>query len=53
MGVKAIEGLLEGYDKHMVGFTKDTIEYCLLSDAIIGTHPINDELLRISKILSI
>jgi 6-phosphofructokinase 1 len=53
MGVKAIEGLLEGYDHHMVGFKNDTIQYCELIDAISGTHPINQELLRISKILSI
>lgn len=53
MGVKAVEGLLEGYDKHMVGFIKDDIHYCELSKAISGTHPINEELLRISKILSI
>jgi 6-phosphofructokinase 1 len=53
MGVKAVEGLLEGYDKHMVGFIKDDIHYCELLKAISGTHPINEELLRISKILSI
>lgn len=53
MGVKAVEGLLEGYHEHMVGFTKDEIQFCLLSKAINGTHPINEELLRISKILSI
>lgn len=53
MGVKAIEGLLEGYDHHMVGFLNDTIQFCKLKNAITGTHPINEELLRISKILSI
>jgi 6-phosphofructokinase 1 len=53
MGVKAVEGLLEGYHEHMVGFVQDTMKYCKLSEAIAGTHPINEELLRISKILSI
>ena len=53
MGVKAVEGLLDGYDHHMVGFSNDTIKYCRLKDAINGVHPINEELLRISKILSI
>lgn len=53
MGVKAIEGLLAGYDQHMVGFVSDTIQYSKLSNAISGSHPINEELLRISKILSI
>jgi len=37
----------------MVGFIKDDIHYCELIKAISGTHPINEELLRISKILSI
>lgn len=53
MGVKAVEGLLEGYDSHMVGFISDTIKYSKLSSAVSGSHPINEELLRISKILSI
>lgn len=53
MGVKAVEGLLAGYTQHMVGFSNDTIKYCKLSNAIRGTHPINEELLRIAKILSI
>jgi 6-phosphofructokinase 1 len=53
MGVKSVEGLLEGYDNHMVGFQNDTIQFSKLSNAISGTHPINEELLRISKILSI
>jgi 6-phosphofructokinase 1 len=53
MGVKAVEGLLEGFESHMVGFKNDTIQFCKLAEAIAGTHPINQELLRISKILSI
>ena len=53
MGVAAVEGLIKGYHKHMVGFKNDQVSYCRLSDAIIGYHPINQELLRISKIISI
>ena len=53
MGVAAVEALMKGYDKHMVGFTNDQIRYCRLEDAIVGHHPINQEMLRISKIISI
>lgn len=53
MGVAAVEGLKKEYHKHMVGFVNDQINYCRLSDAVLGHHPINQELLRISKILSI
>lgn len=53
MGVAAVEGLIKGFDKHMVGFTNDQIRYCRLEDAITGNHPINQEMLRISKIISI
>jgi 6-phosphofructokinase 1 len=53
MGVAAVEGLNKGYDRHMVGFQNDQIRYCRLEDAILGTHPINEEILRISKIISI
>jgi len=53
MGVAAVEGLKKDYHKHMVGFVNDQINYFRLSDAVLGHHPINQELLRISKILSI
>lgn len=53
MGVAAVEGLKKGYFKHMVGFQNDQIRYCRLIDAVKGHHPINQEMLRISKIVSI
>jgi 6-phosphofructokinase 1 len=34
MGVKAVEGLLSGYNQHMVRFSNDTIKYFKLSEII-------------------
>ena len=53
MGVASVEALMKGYDRHMIGFSNDQIRYCKLEDAVAGHHPINEEMLRISKIISI
>lgn len=53
MGVKAVESLLEGKSKYMVGLLDDKMSLTPLEQAIKGHSIINLELLRVSDIMSI
>nr|WP_297307199.1 6-phosphofructokinase [uncultured Flavobacterium sp.] len=53
LGVKAVELLLEGNSKVMVGLINDQVKTTPLEKAIKGTTSIDEELLRISDILSV
>ncbi|PID71160.1 MAG: 6-phosphofructokinase [Flavobacteriales bacterium] len=53
MGVKAVEFLLDGKSRVMVGLIEGKIVTTDLEQAIKNTHDINKELLRISNILSV
>jgi 6-phosphofructokinase 1 len=53
MGVAAIEGLLNGRNDVMCGVENGQITYTFLQQAIKNKAPLNMELLRISRILSI
>ncbi len=50
--VKAVELLLAGEKDVMVGLLNNQIEFCTLENALKGRHNINEDLLRISDILS-
>lgn len=52
MGVKAVEGLLEGQSNLMVGLTNDKITTTPLEKAIKGQSKINHELIRVSDIMT-
>jgi len=53
LGVKAVESLLEGKSNYMVGLLCDKIELTPLEQAIKGHSEIDQELLRVSDIMSI
>ncbi len=53
MGVAAVEGLLDNRKDVMVGVINNNIEYTPLIECVGVHNPIDEELLRISKILSI
>ncbi|QCX37868.1 6-phosphofructokinase [Aureibaculum algae] len=53
LGVKAVESLLDGQSNAMVGFLNNKIVTTDIEEAIISSHDINRELLRISDILSV
>lgn len=53
LGVAAVESLLQGKNKLMVGLINDTIAYTQFSKAVKNDELGNEELLRVSKILSI
>ncbi|OOG67079.1 6-phosphofructokinase [Flavobacterium sp. A45] len=53
LGVKAVECLLEGKSNYMVGLLCDKIELTPLEQAIKGHTEIDQELLRVSDIMSI
>ncbi len=53
MGVAAVEGLLDGNNSVMVGFKDNKIVYNAYDDVINKQHKIEDESMRIAKILSI
>jgi len=53
LGVKAVESLLEGKSNYMVGLLCDKIELTPLEQAIKGHTEIDQELLRVSDIMSI
>jgi 6-phosphofructokinase 1 len=53
MGVAAVEGLLNGQNDVMVGIRDGSIVYNNFDDVISNHHVIDNESLRISKILSI
>ena len=53
MGVKAVESLLEGKNKFMVGLLSDQMALTPLEKAIKGQSKIDLELLRVSDILTV
>jgi 6-phosphofructokinase 1 len=53
LGVKAVESLLEGKSNYMVGLLCDKITLTPLEQAIKGNSEIDQELLRVSDIVSI
>lgn len=53
LGVKAVESLLEGESNYMVGLLADKIVLTPLEQAIKGDSEIDQELLRVSDIMSI
>ncbi|OYQ33105.1 6-phosphofructokinase [Flavobacterium cyanobacteriorum] len=53
LGVKAVETLLEGKSNYMVGLIKDEIALTPLEQAVKGKSQIDQELIRVSDIVSI
>ncbi|WP_375239334.1 6-phosphofructokinase [Aurantibacter sp.] len=53
MGVKAVESILEGKSNYMVGLLNDKIEITPLNETIKGKSKINNELIRVSDIMSV
>jgi 6-phosphofructokinase 1 len=53
MGVKAVDSLLEGKTGYMVGVHSDELTLTPLQKAIKGHSVINNELIRVSEIMSI
>lgn len=53
LGLGAVEGLLDGKKNMMVGIVNDKLTYTPLKDAISKNKPLNPDLLRAMKILSI
>jgi len=52
LGVKAVESLLEGKSRYMVGLLNDNVVLTPLEQAIKGHYDIDRELLRVSDIMS-
>ncbi|MEW5675316.1 6-phosphofructokinase [Flavobacterium enshiense] len=52
LGVKAVESILEGKTNYMVGLVADKIELTPLEQAVKGKSKIDEELLRVSDIMS-
>jgi 6-phosphofructokinase 1 len=52
LGLGAIEGLIDGKTSEMVGIVNDKMTYTLLHDAINKTKPLNPDLIRLMRILS-
>jgi 6-phosphofructokinase 1 len=53
LGVAAVEGLLNGKSNVMAGIIKNAITYTSLEDAIRFKDHVDDEIVRVSEILSI
>ena len=53
LGLGAVEGLLDGKKNVMVGIVNDDLVYTPLKDAIAKTKPLNPDLIRAMKILSL
>jgi len=53
LGVKAVETLLEGNSNYMVGLLKDEVVLTPLEQAVKGKSQIDQELIRVSDIVSI
>ena len=53
LGMAAVEGLTDGKKGVMVGIVNNQIQYTNFKDAITKPKPINDDMLRMVKILSI
>ena len=52
MGVKAVESLMEGQSNFMVGLLNDKIALTPLEKAVKGKSQINEELIRVSDIMT-
>jgi len=52
LGLGAVEGLIDGHTNKMVGIVNDKIVYTTLHDAITKNKPLNPDLIRAMKILS-
>jgi 6-phosphofructokinase 1 len=52
LGLAAIEGILNGQKNVMAGIMNNTLVYTRFADAISKTKPINQDLIRLIKILS-
>lgn len=53
LGMAAVEGLVNGHKNEMVGVMDDKIAYTSIKLALTKSKPINQELMRLVKILSI
>ena len=53
LGLAAVEALMDGRNNEMVGVINDKLTYTLLKDSIHEEKPLNRDLLRMVKILSI
>jgi len=53
LGVEAVEALRKGTNKIMIGLINDKVAHTSLEKAIKGETPIDEEMLRISDILSV
>ena len=53
MGVRAVEGLLNGESNYMVGLKNDTIDITPFAQAVKGKTQINKELMRVSDIMTV
>jgi 6-phosphofructokinase 1 len=52
MGVRAVEDLIKGKSNYMVGLLNDKIEVTPLDQAVKGKSEINEELIRVSDIMT-
>lgn len=52
LGLGAVEGLIDGHKSSMVGIVNDKVIYTSLHDAITKNKPLNPDLIRAMKILS-
>lgn len=52
MGVRAVEDLIKGKSNYMVGLLNDKIEVTPLDQALKGKSEINEELIRVSDIMT-
>lgn len=52
MGVRAVEDLLDGKSNFMVGLLNDVIQVTPLEKAVKGKYEINNELIRVSDIMT-
>jgi len=53
LSVKAVETLLEGGSNYMVGLINDQVALTPLEQAVKGHSPVDQELLRVSDIITI
>ena len=53
LGLGAVEGLIDGHKNEMVGIKNDQLVYTSLNEAISRDKPLNPELMRLMKVLSI
>jgi 6-phosphofructokinase 1 len=53
LGLGAVEGLIDGHKNEMVGIMNDKLVFTSLDEAISRDKPLNPELMRLMKVLSI